>query len=67
MERLTLCGHKLVDLSPISSLRKLKYVNLSNNAISNIRPLTHLTLLEELILNHNNIYKFPRVFSILYL
>ncbi|KNB44901.1 hypothetical protein JH06_3806 [Blastocystis sp. subtype 4] len=63
LERLTICCHNIQDLTPIKRLSKLKYVNISRNAISNIKPLTSLCLLEELHLDYNNICLFPRVFA----
>ena len=61
LERLTICNHSIRSISPIKSLSKLKYVNLSGNRIMDLSPLTSLYLLQELHLDSNNICCFPHV------
>lgn len=56
-----MCDHRIKDLTPLRKLKKLTYLNLSQNQISDIRPLTSLHQLVELVLDSNSICMFPRV------
>ena len=49
------------DLKPLSNLKKLIILNLSNNEIESIEPLSNLKNLTKLYLNNNIINKFPDI------
>lgn len=46
----------IFDLTPISSLNRLRILNLTNNDVSNIVPITFLSSLDQLYLGGNNVF-----------
>ena len=48
-------GNSISDISPLSNLTNLRWLNLSSNSISDISPLSNLTNLTELYLSSNPI------------
>lgn len=53
LEELTVAGHAIDNLTPLSGLKSLRYVDLSSNAIVNLGPLSGLLNLSELYLGAN--------------
>lgn len=51
----------ITDLKPLSQLKKLSVLNLSNNEIETVSPLHRLSHLTQLYLNNNSIGDFPNV------
>ncbi len=49
------------DIKPLSDLRKLEILNLSNNKIETCTTLSNLSSLKKLYLNNNTINRFPSV------
>ncbi|WP_417786150.1 COR domain-containing protein [Tenacibaculum sp.] len=49
------------DLKPLSSLKKLSILNLSNNEIETCAPLSNLSGITKLYLNNNTINNFPNI------
>ena len=62
---LSLSGHELTDIEPLSRLIQLRTLDLSSNRISNIESLSSLVFLEELNVSHNALQLVPQVSSIL--
>lgn len=54
LERFTCYKTKVRDIGALSSLTKLNYLNLNNNAIVDLSPLRNLINIESLCLNNNN-------------
>ncbi|WP_367295980.1 MucBP domain-containing protein [Levilactobacillus yonginensis] len=48
----------ITDISPLSALTKLTYLDLSSNHVNDVTPLANLTQLKTLNLNGNGIYDF---------
>lgn len=48
----------ITDISPLSALTKLTYLDLSSNHVSDVTPLANLTKLKTLNLNGNGVYDF---------
>ena len=55
LQELFLYDNQITDISPLSSLTNLTYLNISYNKIIDISPLSHLTNLTHLDITHNNI------------
>jgi internalin A len=55
LKELDLSGNKIEDLSPLSSLKQLRSLNLRCNQINNIEAICNLVNLEELCLSSNKI------------
>ena len=55
------------DLSPLSSLTQLTYLNLSQNKIQNLAPLSSLTQLTHLDLSHNKVQDLAPLKSLTHL
>ena len=51
----------ITDLKPLSSLKKLSVLNLSNNEIETTIPLSSLSSLTKIYLNNNSIKIFPNI------
>ncbi len=51
----------ITDIKPLSNLRKLSILNLSNNEIDALKPISNLSNLSKLYLNNNTINSFPSV------
>ncbi|EAX88983.1 Leucine Rich Repeat family protein [Trichomonas vaginalis G3] len=59
IRELSLIGHNISNIRNISSLFKLKKLNLSWNSITDFTPLTKIVDLETIILNNNKIDSIP--------
>ena len=55
LEKLTLSKCNIYNITALSSIGTLTHLDLSNNSISSIAPLTGLSSLQKLDLHHNNI------------
>ena len=55
LEKLTLTNCSLSTIASLENAQKLKYLDLSNNVISNLQPLAELTKLTEVYLQNNAI------------
>ena len=55
LQALVLIGNKIHDISPLSGLMRLVFIDLGENQISNLRPLAALTRLETLHIWQNQI------------
>ena len=55
LQRLTIIGYDLLDVSPLQHLTNLRDLNLNHNRITDVSPLQHLTNLRGLILENNDI------------
>lgn len=53
LEKIRLSDNEIVDLTPLSNLKKLTYLDLHRNRITNTQPLSNLTNLEFLDLYNN--------------
>ena len=53
LEELRLSGCGLSNISPLEGLEKLRYLDLSDNSINNLGPISECTTLETLLLNSN--------------
>ena len=51
----------ITDIKPLSSLKRLSILNLSNNEIETFTPLSSLSSLSKLYLNNNTINSFPSI------
>jgi GTPase SAR1 family protein len=51
----------ITDIKPLSSLKRLSILNLSNNEIETITPLSSLSAITKLYLNNNLIETFPSI------
>ena len=51
----------ITDIRPLSSLKMLSIINLSNNEIETITPLSSLSNITKLYLNNNSISNFPSI------
>lgn len=55
LERLSLSGNQISDISPLALLTKIHKLSLSNNQISDLTPLSHYERLKFLFIQHNDI------------
>ena len=58
---LDLSNNQIIDLAPISKLRKIKVLNVSNNPINNINPIYHIKNLTSLNLRNTNVENLKEI------
>jgi hypothetical protein len=61
LEVLKISGNKITDLKPLSKLRKLKKLDLSNTQLDNLIGLENLTNLTDLNLSNNNLSSLEEI------